>query len=200
MTTSQTDSSMSIAHAQREMRLAYYGGAPGMFTSATVWLIAGIVSTVMSPERAIWALFIGGMFIHPVSVLLTKVIGQSGKHSAGNPLGSLAMATTVWMILMMPLAYVASRLRIEWFFPAMLFIIGGRYLTFSTIFGTRTYWICGAALAMAGGALGLANASPEIGAFSGAAIEAAFSVAIFITSQHEIALSKRAAPGSGQQT
>ena len=191
---------MTIADAQREMRSAYYGGAPGMLTSATVWLIAGIVSTVMSPERAIWALFIGGVFIHPVAVLLTKVIGQSGKHSAGNPLGSLAMATTFWMILMMPLAYVASRLRIEWFFPAMLFIIGGRYLTFSTIFGTRTYWLCGAALAMAGGALGLVNATPEIGAFSGAAIEAVFAVTIFITARREISLSKRVAPSDGQQT
>ena len=191
---------MTIADAQRDMRFAYAGGAPGIFTSATVWLIAAIVATVVSPERAIWALFIGGMFIHPVSVLLTKVIGQSGKHSRGNPLGSLAMATTLWMILMMPLAYVASRQRIEWFFPAMLFIIGGRYLTFAANFGTRIYWLCGTALAIAGGALGLTSASPAIGAFSGAAIEAVFAVTIFITARREITLSKRVAPGSGQQT
>ena len=190
---------MTIADAQREMRFAYYGGAPGMLTSATVWLIAGIVATVMSPDRAIWSLFIGGMFIHPVAVLLTKAIGQPGKHSANNPLGSLAMETTFWMILMMPLAYAASRLRIEWFFPAMLCIIGGRYLTFATIYGTRIYWLCGAALAIAGGSLGLATASPAIGAFSGAAIEAVFAVAIFITSRREIALSKKVAIGSGQQ-
>ena len=199
MTTQQPEISMTIADAQRDMRFAYTGGAPGIFTSATVWLIAAIVATVVSPERAIWALFIGGMFIHPVSVLLTKVIGQSGKHSTSNPLGSLAMATTFWMILMMPLAYVASRQRIEWFFPAMLFIIGGRYLTFSTIFGNRTYRLCGAALAIAGVALGLVTASPEIGAFSGAAIEAVFAVTIFITSRREIAHSKRVAPSGGQQ-
>ena len=199
MTTQQPDKPMTIADAQREMRFAYYGGAPGMLTSATVWLIAGIVATVMSPDRAIWSLFIGGMFIHPVAVLLTKVIGQPGKHSASNPLGSLAMETTFWMILMMPLAYAASRLRIEWFFPAMLCIIGGRYLTFATIYGTRIYWLCGAALAIAGGSLGLATASPAIGAFSGAAIESVFAVAIFITSRREIALSKKVAIGSGQQ-
>ena len=200
MTTQQPENPMTTADAQREMRTAYYGGAPGMFTSATVWLIAGIVAAFMTQERAIWTLFIGGMFIHPVSVLLTKVIGQSGKHNTSNPLGSLAMATTFWMILMMPLAYVASRLCIEWFFPAMLCIIGGRYLTFATIYGIRIYWFCGAALAISGGGLGLTNASPEIGAFSGAAIEAVFAVAIFITSRREIALSKKFAPGSGQQT
>jgi hypothetical protein len=186
MNPSQTDpNSTTIADAQREMRYAYYGGAPGMLTSAVVWLIAGIVAMVVSTERAVWALFIGGMLIHPVSALFTKAIGRSGKHSAGNPFGSLAMATTFWMIAMLPLAYGVSRLHIEWFFPAMLFIIGGRYLTFSTIFGTRIYWVCGAALGAAGYALGQANASPVFGAFAGSAIEAGFAIAIFVSARSE---------------
>ena len=180
---------MTIADAQREMRSAYYGGAPGMLTSAAVWLIAAMVATVITPERAIWTLFIGGMFIHPVSVLIVKVMGQSGKHSASNPLGSLASATTFWMILMMPLAYFVSRLHIEWFFPAMLSIIGGRYLTFATIFGTRVYWLCGIVLALAGCALGMTSAPPAISAFSGAAIEALFATAIFVSTRREIAKS-----------
>ena len=188
MPLSQTETNpTTIAEAQREMRFAYYGGAPGMLTSAAVWLIAGIVAMVVSPHRAVWALFIGGMLIHPVSVLLTKAIGRSGKHNASNPLGSLAMATTFWMILALPLAYGVSLLRIEWFFPAMLFIIGGRYLTFSTIFGARIYWFCGAALALAGYALAQANASPEFSALAGSAIEAVFATAIFVTARREIA-------------
>ena len=187
MPLSQTETNpTTIAEAQREMRFAYYGGAPGMLTSAAVWLI-GIVAMVVSPHRAVWALFIGGMLIHPVSVLLTKAIGRSGKHNASNPLGSLAMATTFWMILALPLAYGVSLLRIEWFFPAMLFIIGGRYLTFSTIFGARIYWFCGAALALAGYALAQANASPEFSALAGSAIEAVFATAIFVTARREIA-------------
>jgi len=186
MLSSPQNSAATIAEAQREMRLAYYGGAPGMFTSATVWLIAAIVSLRGSPDRAIWTLFIGGVLIHPVSLLLNKALGRSAKHSAGNPFGSLALATTFWMILMLPLAYGASRLRLEWFFPAMLFIIGGRYLTFSTLFGTRTFWFCGAALAAAGYLLGRANASPTLGAFSGAAIEAGFAAAIFVVTRREI--------------
>ena len=103
----------------------------------------------------------------------------------GNPFGALAFASTIWMILSLPLAYAASRLHIEWFFPAMLFVIGGRYLTFSTIFGARIYWVCGAALAIAGYLLGRAYASPELGAFTGAAIEAAFALAIFASARRE---------------
>ena len=142
---------------------------------------------VVSPGRAVWVLFIGGMFIHPVSVVLTKAIGRSGKHNASNPLGSLALATTFGMILALPLAYGVSLLRIEWFFPAMLFIIGGRYLIFSTIFGARIYWFCGAALALAGYTLAQANASPGSSALDGAAIEAVFAAAIFVTTRRGIA-------------
>ena len=34
----------TIADGQREMRTAYYGGAPGMLTSAGVWTVAGAVA------------------------------------------------------------------------------------------------------------------------------------------------------------
>lgn len=182
----------SISGAQHEMRLAYYGGAPGMLTSALVWLAAGIVAFSLSPQKAIWTLFIGGMFIHPVAVVWNKAIGRSGNHSAGNPLGTLALASTGWMILMMPLAFGASLLKMEYFFPAMLLIIGGRYLTFATMFGNRLYLIGGAALALAGFVLAKTHASPSLGAFAGAAIEAGFALAIFAATRAEVAAAQPA--------
>ena len=178
---------MLIADAQREMRHAYFGGAPGMMVSALAWLVAGIVALQMSPQRAVWALFIGGMCIHPVSLLLVKALGRPARHSPENPFGPLAFATTVWMILSLPLAYAASLLHIEWFFPAMLFVIGGRYTTFATIYGERLYWICGIALVLAGYALGYSLARPALGAFSGAAIEAAFALVLFASARREAA-------------
>lgn len=196
MTTQHADfPAGSIAAAQREMRLAYYGGAPGMLTSAIMWLAAGVAAVAVSPQKAIWTLFVGGMLIHPLSLAWLKAIGRPASHTRGNPFGALALATTFWMIAMMPLAYGASRLRIEWFFPAMLLIIGGRYLTFAIMFGDRTYWVCGAALALAGCALASANASPSLGAFTGAAIEAGFAVAIFAATRAEVAAASEPAPG-----
>lgn len=183
--TSVQAASMTVAAAQREMRQVYFGGAPGMLTSAIVWGIAAWVCARRSPEQAIWALFIGGMFIYPVGVVLTKIMGRSGKHAPDNPLASLAMATTFWMILMLPLAYGVAMVRIEWFFPAMLLIIGGRYFTFATLYGARIYWLCGAALAAAGWWLGKSGIAPEIAAAAGAAIEAVFAVAVFFSSRNE---------------
>jgi hypothetical protein len=170
--------SLTIEAAQRDMRDAYLGGAPGMFVSGTVWAIAGLVCLWRSPQDAVWALYAGGVLIHPLSVLLTRLLGRPGRHASGNPLGMLAFATTIWMILMLFLAYGIALWRIELFFPAMLFVIGGRYLTFATLFGTRLFWVCGAALAAAGYGLAKLHAAPAAGAFAGSVIEIGFGVVV----------------------
>ncbi len=54
------------------MRLAYYDGATGVLASATAWLIAAMVAWQSTPGNAIGALLIGGMFIFPMSVALSK--------------------------------------------------------------------------------------------------------------------------------
>jgi hypothetical protein len=165
-------SSSPLPELQRDMREAYAGGGPGMFASALAWLAAGVVAVQVSPERAVLTLLAGGMLIFPVGVLLTKALGYRGQHTHGNPLGTLALETTVWLVLSMPIAWVVSLYRVDLFFPAMLLVIGGRYATFATMYGRRVFWVCGGALAVA---------APATGAFTGAAIEAVFAVWIVVT-------------------
>lgn len=167
------------------MRSAYLSGAPGMLASALAWGIAGCVATWVSPQRAVWALFICGVFIHPVGVLMARAFGRTGRHAPDNPLGALAMATTIWMIMMLPLTYGISLLRIELFFPAMLFVIGGRYLCFQTLHGIRLYWVCGAVLTLAGYGLVKLHAPIALGGFAGAAIECVFACILFVEAKHE---------------
>jgi hypothetical protein len=152
-----------------------------MLASAATWVAAATTALVNLPSRAVWVLFVGGALIHPTSVVLCKVLGRSGKHSAGNPLGALALATTFWMIFCLPLVYAASVLRMEWFFPAMLLVIGGRYLTFQVLFGMRLYWAVGLTLAAAGYLLGKAQVAPSWAGFVGAGIEAIFAVIVLGT-------------------
>jgi hypothetical protein len=165
---------LDVADAQQDMRDAYAGGAPGMFASALVWLVVGLVAVQLPPQRAVVTLFVGGMLIHPAGVLIARALGRRGQHAHGNPLGLLALETTVWLVLSMPLAYVVSLYRLDLFFPAMLLVIAGRYATFGTVYGSRLFWLCGGALAAAAYALAAAKAAPATGAFSGAAIEAVF--------------------------
>jgi hypothetical protein len=173
-TRSLVPDSLTFAAAQQDMRTAYLGGAPGMFVSGCVWAVAGLVCLRRPPQTAVWALYAGGVLIHPLSVLLVRALGRTGRHTPGNPLGALAMATTFWMILMLAPAYGIALWRIELFFPAMLFVIGGRYLTFATLFGRKLFWVCGAVLALAGYGLAALHAAPAAGAFAGAGIEIAF--------------------------
>ena len=171
--------STSVAEAQRDMRAGYYGGAPGMLASALVWLVAGGIAVTGTPAQAILALFVGGMGIHPVGVVLARALGRPGAHTRGNPLGALALESTGVLLLGFPLAYVVAQAHQTWFFPAMLLVIGGRYLTFATLYGMRVYWACGARLAVTGFLLVAMQAPFHWGAFAGAAIEGAYALRIF---------------------
>jgi hypothetical protein len=91
----------SITDAQQDMREAYYGGAPGVISSGTAWLIAG------------------------------------------------------------------------------------RYLTFSTLYGRRLYWIFAASLVISGWVLLATKAPTFSGAFVGAIIEYCFGAAIFVIYKRE---------------
>ncbi|MGH8481798.1 MAG: DUF7010 family protein [Nevskiaceae bacterium] len=170
---------MTYEEAQADMRRAYYDGATGVVTSATAWLAAAIAAWTRTPQTSIVTLLVGGMLIFPVSVVLSKAVGRSGSHAKDNPLAPLAASGTAWMLLAIPIAYGAALYRIEWFFPAMLLTIGGRYLTFPTLYGLPVYYALGAVLAVAGIALVMARMSVAAGALAGSVIEYVFGAIIF---------------------
>lgn len=178
-----TTTSMSFTEAQHNMRFAYLSGAPGIFASSLAWFAAAMVALQLTSDQAVIALYVGGMLIHPVGVLLAKMLGRPGAHTKGNPLGGMALEGTAWMILCLPLTYAVSKYQIAWFFPAMLLVIGGRYLTFATMFGMRIYWAMGGALVATAYLLVTMRAAPATGAFAGALVEMAFAAIIFMSAK-----------------
>lgn len=164
----------TLAHYQEDMRRGYLWGATGIMTSGIVWLIAGLVAYFKDPRIAVWTLFIGAGFIVPVSNLLDRALGAPGKHSQGNKLAALALEGTVFMLMCLPLAYALSIYRIDWFFPAVLMIIGGRYLTFGTLYGTPIYWVLGGILGLAAIAAYKLALPPHSSAILGGTIELLF--------------------------
>jgi hypothetical protein len=148
----ETSSSESVnkiktfGQAQTDMCNSYANGSIGVIISGAIWLTSAFIANYYSPKKAIWTLFIGGMFIYPLSSLLGKLFGLRRTHTEGNQLGNLAMEGTIWMIMCLPLAFGLSLQQTEWFFQAMLLIIGGRYLTFATIYGNKIYWFLGSIL------------------------------------------------------
>jgi hypothetical protein len=181
---SRPSSMSNIDEYQRDMRRAYIWGATGIVTSGVVWLIAGLVAYFVSPKNAVWTLFIGASLIFPVSNVIDRLLGASGKHAATNPLGKLALEGTIFMLMCLPLAYAISIYRMEWFFPAVLMIIGGRYLTFGTIYGTRLYWLLGALFGMAAWISVSLALPPHTSALIGAAIEIVFGLVLYMTKRN----------------
>ena len=174
MTKGTVQDLQNLKDAQQDMRVAYLHGYPGVLVSGLAWLVAALVALYVSPEKAVWTLLIGGVLIHPVSILLNKVLGNSGTHAQGNLLGRLAMEGTIFMIMCIPLAYGLSFQKVEWFFQGMLLIIGGRYLTFATLYGSRLYWALGIGLGLAAYLLFTLHAASHTTVLTGAAIEIVF--------------------------
>ena len=141
---------MQIATAQQDMATAYVRGAPGVFISGLVWLIAGILWDRAGIVTAFAALFVGGMLIFPASVLVSRLVFRSPPVTPGNPLQSLALESTFGLFGGLFLAYCFLVTAPEFAFPAMAICIGVRYLVFRTLYGLRTYWILGGMVAMAG--------------------------------------------------
>lgn len=170
---------MTLAECQNDMRKAYAGGATGIFASALIWFIAAMIAYVGTPAQSIIGIYVGGMFIFPLSVVFSKLIGRSGVHESSNVLGKLALETTIFMLVCFPIAYAASISHVEWFYPAMMAIIGGRYFIFSTLYGLKIYWLLGSTL-LCGALLVLffGNAF-YFGALTGALIEFVFAFLVY---------------------
>ncbi|MBC6491806.1 DUF7010 family protein [Flavihumibacter stibioxidans] len=171
----------TFRQAQTDMCNGYANGAIGVIVSGLIWLTAAIIAYQFSSKQAILMLLLGGMFIFPISVLLNKLIGLSGTHAKGNQLGTLAMEGTIFMIMCLPLAYGLSSQKTEWFFQAMLLIIGGRYVTFATLYGTRLYWVLGAVLGISACLLFYFKFQSLSSLLTGSFIELSFGLFMFIS-------------------
>lgn len=176
---------MNIEEAQSDMRHAYFGGAIGVAASAVIWLLAGLTCVIRDLQAGVLVLFFGGMLIHPLAILGSKLLGRPGAHARSNPLRALALESTGILLLGVFLAFMLSRFRMELFFPAMLIVIGGRYLTFHTLYGRRVYWICGGALASLGVISAMLEAPAALSVFGGALIEVAFAVIVFAQTRRD---------------
>ena len=115
-----------------------------------------------SPRAAIVTVVAGGFFIFPLTELLVRLGGERAVLSATNPLRHLGMQVAFVLPLSMPLLLPVSLYRQNWFYPALMVLLGAHYLPFVTLYGMRMF----AALAalLVGG--GFAIAMYWSGAFS----------------------------------
>lgn len=169
---------MIFDDAQKNMNDAYFGGGTGGLASGLIWSVAGIVAVYSSPQTSMLTLFFGGMVIYPLSLFLSKLLQRSGRHKVNNPLGKLALESTAILFVGLFIAFSVAKLRVDWFYPIMLMIIGVRYLVFQTLYGIKLYWLLGATLTIVGVFCLLFGAPFITGALLGGTFEIIFSLFI----------------------
>lgn len=174
---------------QHEMRHAHYDGAPGVLVSGLVWIAAALVCYQLGINKAVWTLLIGGAFIYPMSLLVTKAMGRPAKTSKDNALNQLGMASTIWLILCCAMAYGLFLLKPELFFPAMMATIGSRYLIFASMYGRSIFWVMGVSLIVAANLVLFLAITPVVAAGLGGLIEVLFAFLVFSKASKSAVLS-----------
>jgi hypothetical protein len=144
---------MQIADAQREVRQAYIGGFMGQLVSGLIWLVSAAAATWSSPRSAIILILVGGFFIFPLTRLGLAVIGHRVKMTPGNPLNALGLQVAFMFPLCLPVIGAAALYRLDWFYPAIMIVLGAHYLPFVFLYGMRMFGVLAALLVSAGWAL-----------------------------------------------
>jgi hypothetical protein len=177
---------MHISEAQREMRTRFVGGSYGQFVSGLVWLVSAALAEWKGPRAAIAALVIGGFLIFPATVLLLRLAGPRITLSAENSLNSLGMQIAFVLPPSMLLLIPVGLYRLNWFYPAMMILLGAHYLPFVFLYGMRLYAVL-ASLLIGGRALiaMYGSTSFSVGAWYTSAALLVFAAAVWAIRRQE---------------
>src|SRR5580700_1662939 len=130
---------MDIQDAQREVRSVYIGGFWGQLVSSVIWLVSATLGTWVTPRASILTLVIGGFFIFPLTQMLLRLSGRRASVSRENPFNSLGMQIAFVLPFSMLLLVPVGFYKLNWFFPALMILVGAHYLPFATLYGMRMY-------------------------------------------------------------
>ena len=146
---------MEIREAQREVRFVYVGGFWGQLVSSLIWLVSAALGTWRTPKISILTVVIGGFFIFPLTQMLLRLSGRRLRVSKENPFHWLGMQIAFVLPFSMLLLLPVGLFRLNWFFPALMVLLGAHYLPFATLYGMRMFLFLAGILIVMGVAVAL---------------------------------------------
>src|SRR5258708_21198788 len=141
---------MDIQDAQRESRSVYIGGFWGQLVSSIIWLVSAALGTWVTRKASILAVVIGGFFIFPLTQLMLRLSGRRASLSRGNPFNYLGMQVAFVLPFSMLLLVPVGLYNLNWFFPALMVLLGAHYLPFGTLYGMPMFLFLAGILIAAG--------------------------------------------------
>ena len=130
---------MDIQDAQREVRSVSVGGFWGQLVSSVIWLVSATLGTWANPKASILTVVIGGFFIFPLTQMLLRLSGHRTSVSRENSFNSLGMQVAFVLPFSMLLLVPVGLYQLNWFFPALMVLVGAHYLPFATLYGMRMF-------------------------------------------------------------
>ena len=146
---------MDVKDAQREMRYVYIGGFWGQLTFSILWLISAALGTWVTPRMSILTVVIGGFWIFPIVKLLLRLSGRPTSVSRQNPFNALAIQVAFVLPFSMLLLFPVALYRLNWFFPALMVLVGAHYLPFASLYGMRIFLFLAGVLMASGSVIAL---------------------------------------------
>src|SRR5580765_3632578 len=150
---------MDIQDAQRESRSVYIGGFWGQLVSSVLWLTSAALGTWVTPRASILTIVVGGFFIFPLMQMLLRLSGRPARVSKENSFHWLGMQVAFVLPFSMLLLVPIGLYNLNWFFPALMVLLGAHYLPFATLYGMRMFLFLAGILIAAG--VVIANYFPE---------------------------------------
>ena len=141
---------MDIQDAQREVRSVYIGGFWGQLISSVIWVVSAALGTWVTPKASILTVVVGGFFIFPLTQMLLRLSGRGASVSRENSFHWLGMQVAFVLPLSMLLLVPVGLYRLNWFFPALMILLGAHYLPFATLYVMRMFLFLGGILISAG--------------------------------------------------
>lgn len=130
---------MQVRDAQIEMRTVYAGGFWGQLLFSIVWLASAALGAWVTPKMSIITVAVGGFFVFPLVKLLLRLQGRRSAVSNENPFNNLAIEAAFVLPFSMLLLVPVALYRLNWFFPALMILVGAHYLPFASLYGMRMF-------------------------------------------------------------
>jgi hypothetical protein len=146
---------MTVTEAQRDVRTTFVGGFAGQLVSGTIWLLSAATATWWSPKTAMEVLVIGGFFIFPLTRLLLQAMSRPSSLPKGHPMNALGMQVAFVLPPCLLVAFAATALHQNWFYPAFMIVLGAHYLPFIFMYGMWQFGVLAASLMGSGVLIGM---------------------------------------------
>ena len=146
---------MDVDQAQRDVRETFLGGFAGQLVSAVLWCLSAAASTWHSLRLGGLLIVFGGFLIFPLTQLLLRMMGHRSALPKGHPMNALGIQVVFTLPLSLPVVLGIAAVRPQWFYPALMIVVGAHYLPFVFMYGMWQFAGLCAVLVGSGLAIGM---------------------------------------------